>query len=93
MLFRGVGWAAMRSRWEKDAAWALFICGDHYSGHQHSDQNSFVISLKGDLAIDAGEYGAKETSFHNTVLIGDGQRVHGNDPQALLRPHGGGQRV
>lgn len=79
-LFPGVGWAAMRSSWEEDAVWALFVCGDYYSGHQHSDQNSFVISRRGDLAVDAGEYGAKETRFHNTILIGEPQRPYGNDP-------------
>ena len=80
-LFSGIGWAAMRSDWTRDATWALFTCGDYYAGHQHFDQNSFIISKKGNLAVDAGEYGAKDTLFHNTILIGSGQRPYGNDPR------------
>lgn len=80
-LFSGIGWAAMRSNWTSDATWALFICGDYYAGHQHMDQNSFIISRRGNLAIDAGEYDAKDTLFHNTILIGSGQRPYGNDPR------------
>ncbi len=89
-LFRSLGWAAMRSGWEKEAVWAIFACGDTYSGHQHSDQNGFVISMLGDLAIDAGEYGAKETSFHNTVLIGEGQRLYPTDPRRFFAPTAAG---
>jgi len=85
-LFPGIGWAAMRSSWEKDATWAVFVCGDYYAGHQHSDQNQFIISRGGYLAIDAGEYGAKATRFHNTVLIGDGQRVYPTDPLRFCAP-------
>ncbi len=80
-LFSGIGWAAMRSDWTDDATWALFTCGDYYAGHQHFDQNSFIISKGGNLAIDAGEYGAKDTLFHNTILIGSGQRPYNNDPR------------
>ena len=80
-LFSGIGWAGMRSDWTRDATWALFVCGDYYAGHQHLDQNSFIISKRGNLAIDAGEYGAKDTLFHNTIVIGAGQRRYGNDPR------------
>lgn len=80
-LFSGIGWAAMRSDWTEGATWALFVCGDYYAGHQHMDQNSFIISKRGNLAIDAGEYGAKDTLFHNTILVGSGQRAYGNDPR------------
>ena len=80
-LFSGIGWAAMRGDWTSDATWALLTCGDYYAGHQHFDQNSFLISKGGNLAIDAGEYGAKDTLFHNTILIGSGQRPYGNDPR------------
>ncbi len=85
-LFQGIGWASMRSGWETDAAWALFVCGDYYAGHQHFDQNSFIIARRGNLAIDAGEYGARQTLFHNTVMIGQGQRAYGNDPRTRFGP-------
>ena len=85
-LFRGLGWAAMRSSWEDDATFALFVCGDYYAGHQHMDQNSIVIHKQGNLAIDANQYGAKDTAFHNTILIGGSQRPFGNDPVRRVAP-------
>lgn len=85
-LFPGIGWAAMRSGWGADAVWALFVCGNYYAGHQHSDQNSFVIGCGGPLAIDAGQYGAKATEFHNTLLVGGPQRLFGNDPRRFFAP-------
>jgi len=84
MLFSGIGWAAMRSSWGEDAVWAVFVCGPYYAGHQHSDQNSFVIDYRAPLAIDAGEYGAKETRWHNTVLPGAEQRFFRNDPRRFF---------
>jgi len=59
--------------------------GKYFAGHQHADQNSFVINAYGDkLAIDGGYYDwygsphytaySKRTIAHNTVLVnGDGQ--------------------
>lgn len=91
-LFRGIGWASMRSGWDPDATFALFISGDYFAGHQHMDQNSFVIHKHAPLAIDAGEYGAKATVYHNAVLIGDGQRYYRNDPRRYYAPtEAGGQ--
>jgi len=85
-LFPGIGWVAMRSDWSDDATWAVFVCGDTFCGHQHADQNHFVIYRRGELAVDAGEYGAQETEFHNTVLIGDGQRNYQTDPRRYVAP-------
>jgi len=76
----------MRSSWQPDATFALFISGDYFAGHQHMDQNSFVLHKQAPLAIDAGEYGAKATVYHNAVLIGDGQRYYRNDPRQLQTP-------
>ena len=84
--FRGLGWVSMRSSWQEDATFAHFRSGPYYSGHQHLDQNAFVIHKRGLLAVDAGEYGAKETKYHNTVLIGEGQRYYGNDPRRVVGP-------
>lgn len=59
--------------------------GKYFAGHQHADQNSFVINAYGDkLAIDGGAYDwyrsphftayAYHTKAHNTVLVnGEGQ--------------------
>jgi len=85
-IFENLGWVAMRSDWTKDATFALFICGRYFAGHQHMDQNSFVIHKQGTLAIDAGEYGAKATECHNTILIGGNQRPFGNDPTRFVEP-------
>lgn len=85
-IFENLGWVAMRSDWTQDATFALFICGRYFAGHQHSDQNQFVIHKQGTLAIDAGEYGAKTTESHNSVLIGGNQRPFGNDPTRYVEP-------
>ncbi len=85
-IFRGLGWTAMRSSWQKDATFALFVCANYYAGHQHSDQNQILIHKLGNLAIDANQYGAKDTRFHNTILIGGSQRPFHNDPIQRYRP-------
>lgn len=85
-IFRGLGWTAMRSSWQKDATFALFVCANYYAGHQHSDQNQLLIHKLGNLAIDANQYGAKDTRFHNTILIGGSQRPFGNDPVRRYQP-------
>ena len=85
-IFENLGWVAMRSDWTQDATFALFICGRYFAGHQHSDQNQFVIHKQGTLAIDAGEYGAKATESHNSILIGRDQRPFGTDPIRYVEP-------
>jgi len=79
-VFENLGWVAMRSDWSKEATFANFMCGRYFAGHEHMDKNAFVIHKQGTLAIDAGEYGAKATESHNTILIGGNQRPFGNDP-------------
>jgi len=70
-----------------------FHSGKYFAGHQHADQNSFVINAYGDkLAIDGGYYDwwgsphfrkySVQTQAHNTVLAdGRGQdwMVSGSD--------------
>ena len=85
-LFSGIGWVATRSDWTDHALWALFVCGPYYAGHQHSDQNSFLVSFRGELIVDAGGYGAKETDWHNTIWIGGGQRYFSTDPRRYFGP-------
>lgn len=67
--------------------------GKYFAGHQHADQNSFVINAYGDkLAIDGGAYDwygsphykaySIHTIAHNTILVnGEGQawRTEGAD--------------
>jgi len=67
--------------------------GKYFAGHQHADQNSFVINAYGDkLAIDGGAYDwynsphfkaySVHTVAHNTILVngkGQGWRTEGAD--------------
>jgi hypothetical protein len=79
-FFHGLGWVSMRSDWTSDATFALFICDPLWlGGHQHADNNSFIIH-KGDLlALDSGVYEGTghranyyaRTIAHNTVTIFD----------------------
>jgi hypothetical protein len=70
-----VGTVFMRSSWDEDAVWARFQCGDHYSWHQHYEQNSFDIFHGGPLATNGGAYGTHDTNYyirsvaHNTILV------------------------
>jgi len=78
-LFGPLGHVYTRSGWGPDATWAMFQCGDFFAGHQHLDNNSFVIFKHGSLAIDSGvnEYSSHRTNYysrsvaHNTVLVHD----------------------
>ena len=82
-LHEGIGWVIMRSGWGPKDTFAVFQCGDWYEGHQHNDENSFVIHKGGSLAIDSGDYVGPEnkqshkmtyhrrTIAHNTILVYD----------------------
>jgi len=80
-IFRGYGWVSMRSSWEKDASFALFVCSPTwYGGHQHCDNNSFIIHKYAPLALDTGVYDTAQghranyfarTIAHNTVTVSD----------------------
>jgi len=79
-LFSGLGWASMRSDWTPNATFALFLCSPLWlGGHQHADNNSFIIDKNGLLAIDSGVYEGTahranyyaRTIAHNTVTCSD----------------------
>ena len=66
------GTVFMRSAWPngaadtgKGAAYLTFQCGDHYTYHQHFDQNSFTLYKYGDLAVDSGVYSGEGLSWHD----------------------------
>ncbi|MDZ7817040.1 MAG: DUF4962 domain-containing protein [Planctomycetota bacterium] len=43
-VFRGLGHVFTRSSWtDPDSTWGMFQCGPFFAGHQHLDNNSFVI--------------------------------------------------
>lgn len=74
-----------------------FHSGKYFAGHQHADQNSFVINAYGDkLAIDGGYYDwygsphfktySIQTQAHNTVLVnGKGQAVHKSGADGMIK--------
>ncbi|HVE40145.1 MAG TPA: heparinase II/III family protein [Planctomycetota bacterium] len=74
-LESGPGTVFMRSSWDEDAVWARFQCGDHFTWHQHYEQNSFDIFHGGPLATNSGSFGSHDTNYyirsvaHNTVLV------------------------
>jgi len=106
-FFQGAGMVIMRSGWDKNATCALFNCGDIYYGHQHADENSFII-FKGDvLALDSGDYEgwnwyphdhdanyASRTYAHNTITVYDPDEEF-RTPEMIAKgrdnPNDGGQ--
>jgi hypothetical protein len=81
-VFQNIGWVALRSGFEDDGTLFAFKCSSSQAGHDHWDQNNFVINCAGEwLATDAG-YGSfrsaednfygKHTIGHNTVLVDGG---------------------
>ncbi|HHN46884.1 MAG TPA: hypothetical protein ENN09_05530, partial [Planctomycetes bacterium] len=76
----GQGVVLMKSDWSQDAVFVSFICGDHYSYHQHADSGAFTIVRFGEeLAVDSGEYDAPDSSHvmnytcrtiaHNSIVL------------------------
>lgn len=69
---QGTGTVFMRSGWPQGAldndpgtTHLQFQSGDHFSYHQHFDQNSFTLWKGGDLLIDSGVYSGEGLSFHD----------------------------
>ena len=69
---KGTGTIFMRSGWpdgasdsSSDATHITFQAGDHFSYHQHYDQNSFTLFKYGDLAVDSGVYSGDGRSHHD----------------------------
>jgi len=78
-LAEGQDWVNSRSGWGPDDVCASFISTDRIWGHQHFDQNSFVVYKNGWQAADGATYShsgiVQETSTHNVILVdGSGQR-------------------
>jgi len=78
--FEGVGQVVFRSGWDKDATFGVLKCQSFRSfGHRHADENEFIITKKGALAIDSGvdQRSPREhvrnyftqTIAHNTVTV------------------------
>jgi hypothetical protein len=87
-LFADMGWATMRSSWEKDATLLGVKCGFTWN-HAHADAGSFVLFHEGDyLLVDSGgspgyarpEYDGyyRQSIAHNVVLF-NGQAQNPED--------------
>ena len=68
----GTGTIFMRSGWPEgatdtdlSATHLTFQCGDHFTYHQHYDQNSFTLFKHGDLAVESGVYSGSGDSYHD----------------------------
>lgn len=96
-----------RTDWTPEATFAAFVCrplgGHRYAelcarfglsgtGHNHPEQNHFVLFGAGEvLACDVGYTYEKQTSNHNTVLV-DGKGQYG-DGEMWPRPNPGRARI
>ena len=78
--FRKLGHVVFRSGWSSPAdTVASLQCGPFYAGHQHLDNNAFVIHKLGSLAVDSGvnDYTSHRANYyartiaHNTVTVFD----------------------
>ncbi|MBO5690015.1 MAG: DUF4962 domain-containing protein, partial [Lentisphaeria bacterium] len=86
-LYGHIGWTLLNTFLPdgREGVSVGFHSGKYFAGHQHADQNSFVINAYGDkLAIDGGYYDwwgsrhfaaySAKTAAHNTILVdGKGQ--------------------
>jgi len=67
-----LGTVILRSNWpsgavddDPQATHLTFQCGDHYTYHQHFDQNSFTLFKYSDLLLDSGVYSGDGLSYHD----------------------------
>jgi len=64
-LFIRSGWPGGPADTDPAATYLTFQSGDHFSYHQHYDQNSFTLFKYGDLAVDSGVYSGDGLSNHD----------------------------
>ncbi len=83
-----IGWTAMRSGWEDNATFLAFNSSSSNRGHNHMDQNHFILNCNGEFLITDPGYqdyspGPKRdvthgSIGHNTLLFdGQGQTIKG----------------
>lgn len=68
----GTGTVFVRSDWRTGAAdtdpsptYLTFQCGDHFTYHQHFDQNTLALRKGADLLVDSGVYSGDGLSYHD----------------------------
>jgi hypothetical protein len=102
-VFARSGWPAGAADTDPAATYLTFQCGDHFSYHQHYDQNSFTLSKRGDLLLDSGVYSGDglsdhdvnyyvRTAAHNSLVVQNpGEDFSSARPDATAND--GGQRT
>ncbi len=94
--FEKLGHVYFRSSWtHKDAAFAMFQCGPFYAGHQHLDNNTFVIHRGGALAIDSGtnDYTSHRGNYYARTIAHNGIVVFDPDEKFSGRTWSAGDDV
>lgn len=91
------GHAFFRSGGDEGDTVVFFKCGDYFDDHGHFDQGHFSIYRRGPLAIDDFAYGGfdeqhrvkygRHSIAHNTLAIGEGQRVVKSQDSQDLADH------
>ena len=95
-LAEASGWVHSRSDWSPTATSVVMVSTDRIEGHQHRDQNAFVIYKGSDPT--AGYYGwlmtegtpysnnvADDTWEHNTIVVNDTEQRFGNGTGKILK--------
>lgn len=88
-VFPSIGWAALRSGWEREGHLLAFVSSPSAKDHNHFDQNNFVLHVAGEWLMtnpgyqDYVEGPRREftlgTVGHNSMLVdGLGQSLRGN---------------
>lgn len=98
ILLPYAGYAALRTDWSPDAAWAFFDGGPFGYGHQHEDKLNVLLHAYGRLLLTEGgdyAYDASEmrryvlsTRAHNTIRVDGGdqnRRRHFRRPDVDIR--------
>lgn len=64
-LFLRAGWPASAADSDASATHITFQAGDHFTYHQHYDQNGFTLFKGDDLVVDSGVYSGEGLSNHD----------------------------
>ncbi len=91
----GMDWVHSRSDWSDNAIAVTFTSTDRVQGHQHRDQNHFVIYIGGSadpvdgwILTDTQPYSStlpRSSDWHNTILVGGTSQRFGAGTGDMIR--------
>jgi hypothetical protein len=91
----GVGWVNSRSDWTSQAVSVTMVSTDRVQGHQHREQNAFVIYKGGTpdrrdgwLLTDIQPFSSglpSSTTFHNTIVVNGFDQRFGNGTGDIVK--------